>query len=79
MYISCMHKTTIYLDYDVYQHIRRLAEADGRTQASVIRDALVQYVAGGARRPRSVGLGRSGVGNLSERSEELLRGMGQDS
>jgi cytochrome P450 len=32
---------------------------------------------GGARLPRSLGTGRSGRGDVSERAEELLRGMGR--
>ena len=74
-----MHKTTIYLDHALYQRIQRLANARGVTQASVVREALEAYTAEGIRRPRSVGLGRSGAGDLSDRAEELLRGFGNDS
>ena len=73
-----MHKTTIYLEHDLYRRIRRMAEAKGATQASIVREALVAYVSGGLHRPRSVGLGRSGTRDLSERSEELLAGFGED-
>ena len=78
MAINSMHKTTIYLDQRLYLRIHRLADARGVTQAAIIREALAAYTAGGARRPRSVGLGRSGVRNLSEHAEDLLRGFGED-
>jgi hypothetical protein len=29
-------------------------------------------------RPKSIGIGRSGRGGISERAEELLQGMGED-
>lgn len=73
-----MHKTTIYLEDPLYQRIKRLAQATGRTQASLIREALASYTAGESPRPRSIGLGQSGTGDLSERAEELLNGMGED-
>jgi hypothetical protein len=73
-----MHKTTIYLDERMYRLIRQKADASGRTQAAVIRDALERYVTGGRpRRPRSIGLG-AGDRELSERADELLAGMGED-
>jgi predicted transcriptional regulator len=73
-----MHKTTLYLDEPSYERLRRLAEGTGRTQAAIIREALQAYAAGRKRKPRSVGLGRSGMGNLSERAEKFLKGMGSD-
>jgi hypothetical protein len=72
-----MHKTTLYLDEHVYLAIQERARARGVTQATVIREALAAYVAGPRRKARSVGLG-SGPEDLSERSEELLRGMGEE-
>jgi hypothetical protein len=74
-----MHKTTIYLDEQIYEKIRRLAQATGRTQAMIIREALAAYQSGGPRRlPSSVGAGASGTPDLSERAEELLEGFGED-
>lgn len=78
IYISCMHKTTIYLDDEQYDRVRRLAEATGKTQAAIIREALERMTAPGPVRPRSIGLGRSGRTDLSERAEDLLDGMGSD-
>lgn len=71
-----MHKTTIYLDDDLYARLQREAEARGMTQALVVREALAEYVVRKRKRPRSLGLGRSKRGDLSERAEELLEGMG---
>ena len=77
IYMACMRKTTIYLDDHLYRTVCRCAEAAGRTQASVIREAILAYTAGPARL-RSIGLGKSGRGDLSERAEDLLRGMGEE-
>lgn len=74
-----MHKTTVYLDEQIYEKIRRLAQATGRTQAMIIREALAAYQAGGARRrPSSIGAGASGTPDLADRAEELLEGFGED-
>ena len=76
-----MHRTTIYLDQHTHERLQRLAEASGRTQAAVIREAIAVYSSTGGKRraPRSVGMGASGSGDLSERAEELLEGFGEDS
>jgi len=76
--MSSMHKTTVYLDEPIYRKIRQLARASGRTQAMIIREALAAYTGSGRRLPSSVGAGRSERADLSERSEELLDGLGQD-
>ena len=73
-----MHKTTLYLDAEAYERLTQLADASGRTQASIIREALAAYTRPKAKRPRSIGLGSSGKGNLSERAEKLLDGFGED-
>jgi predicted transcriptional regulator len=73
-----MQKTTMYMEDDLYARLQRAAEASGRTQASLVREAVALYLAGGkARQPRSIGLGRSGAGDLSERAEALLDGFGE--
>ena len=72
-----MHKTTLYLDDDLYARLQREAEARGTTQALVVREALAAYVVRRKRKAKSVGAGRSGKGDLSERTDELLAGMGR--
>jgi predicted transcriptional regulator len=53
-----MHKTTVYLDEELHRTLQRLADASGRTQAQIIREALQVYARGEQRRPRSIGMGR---------------------
>jgi predicted transcriptional regulator len=71
-------KTTVYLDASDYRRLKVLAEAEGRPTAELVREAISEYARRrtGTPRPRSVGVGRSGTGEVAERSEELLRGMG---
>lgn len=74
-------KTTVYLDAADYRRLQALAAADGRSAAELIHAAVSEY----ARRrapgtlPRSPGAACSGDGQLSERSEGLLKGTGADS
>lgn len=72
-------KTTVYLDSADYRRLKRIARAQGRTPAALVRDAVAEYARRHGRRktPRSLGAGRSGRGDLSERVEELLEGMGR--
>lgn len=74
--MSRMHKTTLYLDDELYARLQREADARGITQALVVREAIAAYVVRRKKKPRSLGLGRSKRGDLSERAEELLTGMG---
>jgi predicted DNA-binding protein len=73
-------KTTVYLDTADYQRLKALARAQGRTPAELVREAVALYAR--SQRdlvlPKSVGAGRSGRGNIAERAEELLTGMGRD-
>ncbi|MBI2892761.1 MAG: ribbon-helix-helix protein, CopG family [Deltaproteobacteria bacterium] len=72
-----MHKTTVYLDDETQRRLRRLADASGRTQADIIRDAILAYSGGSKRRrPRSIGIGRGGR-DLSARVDSLLEGFGE--
>jgi ribbon-helix-helix CopG family protein len=65
-----MHKTTLYLDPEIYGRLMRRAEATGETQASIVREALLTFLRGAAPRPKSVGMGRSGSGDLNERAND---------
>ncbi len=73
------HKTTVYLDAADLRRIKRLARRLGRPAAELIREAVAEYARAHAptERARSVGAGQSGAGDLSERAEELLRGLGE--
>lgn len=69
-----MHKTTIYLDEETRLVLRRAAEREGKTQAELLRAAVLKY-ASGLGRPRARGFGayRSGRSDVSEQAENLLR------
>jgi hypothetical protein len=72
-------KTTVYLDRSDYHRLKAQAEAEGRSAAELVREAVAEYARKRApeRRPSSIGAGRSQKGDIGERSEELLDGMGR--
>ncbi len=72
-------KTTVYLDAAVYRRVKAIARAQGRPPAALVREAVAEFALRHGRRaiPRSLGAGRSGRGDLSERAEELLKGLGR--
>jgi hypothetical protein len=67
-------KTTVYFEEETLLTLRKLAAAEKRSQAEIIRGAVAQY-AGRAPRPRLPGLGayHSGRSGVSEKAEALLR------
>ena len=71
-------KTTVYLRAADYGRLKTLARQQERPAAELIREAVSEYVRRHAdvAQPKSVGAGRSGAGDLSERAEELLRDFG---
>jgi hypothetical protein len=71
-------KTTVYLDRSDYYRLKAQAEAEGRSAAELVREAVAEYARkrGRSRRPTSIGAGQSGRGDIAERCEELLDGMG---
>ena len=72
-------KTTVYLDPEDYRRLKALARAQGRSTASLVREAVAEYARAHPvpTRPSSIGVGRSGRGDLSERAEQLLTGLGE--
>jgi hypothetical protein len=70
-------KTTVYLDAADYQRLKALARRQGRKPAELVREAVAVYAHRGGTTPRSLGAGRSGARNLSERAEALLKGLGR--
>lgn len=72
-------KTTVYVAEGDYRRLKAIAQAQKRPTAELVRDAIAEYARrhGPRGTPRSVGVARSGRGDLSERSEELLAGMGR--
>jgi hypothetical protein len=67
--MSGLAKTTLYLPEADYARLKTLARREGRAAAELVREAVAEYTArrGLARLPRSVGAGRSGRGDVSER------------
>ena len=77
-YMVKMGKTTVYLDDSDYLRLKSMARQQGRKTAELVREAVSQYARrGGTKKPRSLGMGRSGRGDVAERAEALLKGMGR--
>ena len=72
-------KTTVYLSALEYRLLQARARGEKRPAAELVREAVAEYTArrGPRRRPRSLGAGRSGRHDLSERAEALLAGLGR--
>jgi hypothetical protein len=72
-----MDKTTLYLDSGDYRRLKAIAASRKQAPAALVREAVAEYVARHATpRPKSLGAVRSGRGDLSERTDELLAGLG---
>jgi hypothetical protein len=72
-------KTTVYLTDSDYRRLKEIARSKKRPTAELVREAVAEYAArhGRRRRPKSLGIGRSGRGDLGRRAEELLEGIGR--
>ena len=71
-----MIKTTVYFDEETALSFRQLAQAQGRSQAELVRDAVMQYVRQATRpAPKGIGAHRSGRSDISGRAEELLKSV----
>jgi len=72
-------KTTVYLDSAEYRRLKAVAEAEGRSAAELVREAVREYTARrvAKRKARSVGGFRSGTSDLASRSDEFLSGFGE--
>jgi predicted transcriptional regulator len=81
IYGNYMEKTTLYLDSADYRKLKRIAARGKRAPAALVREAVAEYVVrhGQTRAPRSVGAFSSGRGDVSERAEALLAGLGEPS
>ncbi len=70
-------KTTVYLDEDILLILRGLADAEKRSQADIIREALQRYLrqiqSPNPKLPESIGRYHSGRSDISQRVEELFR------
>lgn len=72
-------RTTVYLDEAGYERLKTIARREGRAPAELVREAVAEYVErhGARGTPRSIGAGHSGRGDLSARTDALLRGFGR--
>lgn len=79
IYGNHMQKTTVYLDAADYRALKRIAARTRRPPAELVREAVAEYAAryAGRRMPKSIGAFSSGRHDLSERAEDLLKGMGR--
>jgi hypothetical protein len=77
--MSQLTKTTLYLPEADYRRLKALALREGRSAAELVREAVSEYTSrrGARRLPRSLGAGRSGRGDVSEKADLLLKGMGR--
>ena len=72
-----MRKTTVYLPDDVKQNLSRMAAETGRSEAELIRQALIMITTA-AERPRPNGsLFDSRTGGLADKVDEALAGFGE--
>jgi hypothetical protein len=77
--MSELTKTTVYLSEADYRRLKALAREANSTAAELVREAVSEYASkrAGKRKPRSLGAGHSRRHDLSERAEDLLKGMGR--
>jgi predicted transcriptional regulator len=73
-------KTTVYLGDADYRRLKAIARELGRPPAALVREAVAEFARAHTprKRPRSVGAGHSGRGDVSERAEEFLSGLSRD-
>lgn len=73
-------KTTVYLNADTYRRLKQIAREQGRSAAELVREAVAEYAQRHGARPwpRSIGMARSGLGDLGERAESYLEGFGEE-
>jgi hypothetical protein len=72
-------RTTLYLVERDYRRLKSLARNHRRPAAELVREAVAEYVRRrvAARVPLSLGAGRSGRGDVSERADSLLSAVGR--
>lgn len=75
-----MKKTSVYLADEHVERLRRVAEAEGRSQAEVLRDAILLYSSrkDPPRTFRMAGVAEGPGGSIADiPEEELLKGFGE--
>jgi len=74
-----MKKTTIYLPDEMKADIEKIASAENRSEADVIRDAILQRIATRTSPAPRIPLFETQLSDptVAERVEELLEGFGE--
>ncbi|MBR8832156.1 MAG: CopG family transcriptional regulator [Chlorogloea purpurea SAG 13.99] len=68
-----MKPTIVYLPQEAEATLQGLADKTGKSIPEIIQEIITDYLANNVNNmPRSLGIGASGRGDLSARSEELL-------
>ena len=72
-------KTTVYLGADDYRQLKALARDREVGAASLVREAVAEYVVRHTRRrrPKSIGAGASTRRDVGRHAEVLLKGFGR--
>lgn len=65
-----MDRTTFTIDDDVRRRLRRIAAERGVSMAAIIREAIDEKVDRLAPKPRSLGVGASGLTDTARRSAD---------
>lgn len=74
-----MKKTSLYLEPWVDRELRRIAEAEGKSKAEVIREALAARAMEAPPQPKIKAIGIfKGPGDLSQNVDRYLEGFGED-
>jgi predicted transcriptional regulator len=69
-----MVKTTVYLEDDILRSVKNMAKRCSKSQAEVIREALIQFTAGEKPPlPQGMGMFDSGYSDTTSRRKELLK------
>lgn len=68
-----MKRTTILVDESLFLELKHQANREGRTVSELVREALKNYLRRGEKKRALsfVGAGKSGRGDISEKSEEI--------
>lgn len=75
-----MKKTSLYLEPWVDFELRRIAEAEGKSKAEVIREALAARAMEAPPQPKikAIGISKEGPTDVSDNVDRYLEGFGED-
>lgn len=75
-----MKKTSLYLEPWVDRDLQRIADAEGKSKAAVIREALAKRAMEASPQPKikMIGMIKEGPSDLSQNLDRYLEGFGED-